>query len=200
MTFISFASFGQADCLCGKLFDDNLQKPDTVIKINSIDSYAMCGYFENDFISEFTVTKCGDENILDFYGATLNYKIKIDADTLKLIDYRFLSNDLNKFEKIPWAIDMYCQSNGQTIHKRRIIFKKNKSIIYSDKFQKEWDDEIKDDWSTNNKLILWTFFISLDNKENFEKYFKNYRDTFRIGGERAEYYNELLKMYDEYRK
>ncbi len=200
MTIIGFASFGQTDCLCGKLYDENLQKPDTIIKINGVESYAICGYFEDDFVSEFTVTKCGDEKILDFYDATLNYKIEVDADTIKLIDYRFLSTDLNKFERIPWAIDMYYHSNGQTIHKRRTIFKRNKSIIYNEKFQKEWDNEIKDNWSTNNKLILWSFFISLDNKENFENYFKNYRDTFQIGGVYAEYYSELLKMYDEYKK
>ena len=101
ITMLSFAALGQTDCFCGKLYDDNPQKPDTIIKIKGVEFYAICGYFENDFISEFTVTKCGDDKILDFYDATLDYKIKVDGDTLKLIDYRFLSNDLINFQRIP---------------------------------------------------------------------------------------------------
>jgi len=196
---ISLTSIGQTNCNCYSLNNKNTQKPDTIIKINGIDSYAICGYFEDGFVSEFTVTECGETQALDFYDATLNYKIKVDGDTLKLIDYRLLFNDSLEFQRIPWAIDMYYLSKGKTTHKRDVVFKKNKEIKYNNDFQNEWDKEIKDNWSTNDKLILWAFYISLDNDEMNEKYFENYRSTFQIGGELAEYYNELSKLYTEYK-
>ncbi len=195
---LSVAALGQANCFCGKLYDDNLQKPDTIIRINGVESYAICGYFEDDFVSEFTVTKCGDEKILDFYDATLNYKIKVDSDTLKLIDYRFLlSRDLSNFVKAPWAIDMYYESRGNTIHERKVVYSEDNLVVLTKDFHKEWENEINKEWSMNDKLTAWTFLISLNNEEFYKKYFENYRDSIQIGGQHAEYYKELKRMYNE---
>lgn len=197
---INLTLIGQNNCKCGKFYDDILQEPDTIIVINNDISFAICGYFENDFVSEFTVTRCGEAEILDFYSAVLKYKITVDKDTLKLIDFRFLLNDLKTYEITPWAIDLYYLNNKKIEHKRRVVYENNLSLNYNSEFQNAWDSEVKSDWSDNQKLIYWAWFISLNNKEVYENYFLNYRKVFKIGGVHAELYKELKIMYNEYKK
>ena len=198
--FINLTLLGQNNCNCGKFYDDILQEPDTIIVINNDISFAICGYFEKGFVSEFTLTRCGETEILDFYGAVLNYKITLDKDTLKLIDFRILSDDLKNYENTPWAIDMYYLNNEEIEHKRRVVYEKNLSLNYNSEFQNVWDNEIKSDWSDNQRLIHWTWLISLNNNEVYENYFLNYRKVFKIGGANAELYSELKRMYIEYKK
>ena len=189
--------FGQSDCLCVD-YKDQTVKPDTVFHLDG-KSLAICnGYFENGFVSEFSIKSCSDNSIDKFYDATLVYKIEVVKDTLYLQDHRFLWNLENqKFEKPIWAIEKFWVENNEFKYDRIVVYQVDKTLELDNEFKNEWESEVKDDWSNNPKLISWTFQLSLADQKIYEKYFKPFRDTFQIGGVNAEYYNELTSMYKE---
>ncbi len=200
--FIHLLSFPEilGQCSCANLYDDELTVPDTLISLNNDYSFAICGYEENGFYSEFTISDCRSKKALKFYSAVHNYKIDIDKDTLKLVDYRFIKFS-NKLEaSIPWAIDYYFGFDGIHKSERRIVYNPLSQNIDEVLFEQSWKNEEKDDWINNQDLILQSFLLALINSNKHEKKFKTFRDTFKIGGANAEYYNELLLMYKEFKE
>jgi hypothetical protein len=198
LLMLSNLIYSQSNCYCGDLYDEINQVPDTIINLNNTPAFAICGYFGKEYISEFTITKCGEKEILKFYDATLTYKIRSSGDTLILIEDKWLPiNNFQEFKRIPWAEDIYYSKEDKVIHERRIIYKAP-FIKISEDFYSEWKNEIKDDWSANHKLIAWTFLLSLNDKKVYDNYFSKYLDVFKLGGANAEYYMTLSKMYKEY--
>lgn len=197
ITWFSTNLFGQINCSCVD-YNNKLVNPDTLFHLGE-KSIAICnGYFENGFVSEFSIKSCDDTSIDRFYDATLEYKFEVVEDTLYLKDYRFLWDFENQiFEKPVWAIEKIWIENKEFKFKRVVVYEADKDLELDKDFITEWEAEIKDDWSDNPKLISWTFQLSLTDKEIYKKYFQNFRDTFQIGGANAEYYNELSRMYNE---
>ena len=185
----------QSQCFCAPYYSEKMETPDTIISISSEVNFAICGWFENDFVSEFTVTKCGQDSILNFYGAVLNYKFHVDGDTLVLTDYRFFIDEKPMF--YPWAVEKYFDNKGNIEHKREIVYKLTGEVSKND-FLQSWSKEIRNDYSVNQELVTKTFLLSLTDTMYYNSYFSNYRDTFQIDGVIAEYYNELSEMYKEY--
>ncbi len=198
--WFSINIFGQSNCVCVD-YNDKQVKPDTVFHLGE-KSLAICnGYYENGFVSEFSIKSCNNNSIDKFYDATLEYKFELVKDTLYLQDHRFLWNfEIQKFEKPIWAIEKFWVENKEFKYDRIVVYQADKTLEIDNDFISEWESEIKDDWSDNPKLISWTFQLSLTDQEIYEKYFKNFRDTFQIDGANAEYYNELNRMYKEKRK
>ena len=186
---------GQNSCSCNNNFEKQGNiKPDTIIELKPNQKLAICGFFDSEFITEFTVIKCNENKFLDFYSAILHYKIEVNKDTLELIDYRILPNSAINFTWTPWAIDQYYFVDSTVKHTRKVIYQIDKSIIPNKEFFNEWNEEPKATWSPNEKLVGWTFLLALNNKDFYYKYFETYRDTFQIGGATAEYYNELNNL------
>lgn len=189
--------FAQGDCKCLNYKGEEIP-PDTVFVLGT-KSIAICeGYYENGFVMEFTLKSCNDSSINNFYEATLEYKVEIENDTLFLYDHRFLWNfDTKKFDRPVWAVEKIWVKNNMLKYERTVVYQASNSLKLDKEFLREWESEIKDDWSDNPKLLSWTFQLSLTDKSIYENYFKNFRDTFQISGVNAEYYNELTKMYNE---
>ena len=85
LTFTLFSTnlISQSTCSCDDL-EQGFEKPDTLFQIGE-KSIAICnGYYENGFVSEFSLIACGDTSISKFYDATLEYKIELANDTLYL--------------------------------------------------------------------------------------------------------------------
>src|SRR5690606_23436151 len=141
-------------------------------------SLAICnGYFENRFVSEFSLKSCEDNSIDIFYDATLQYKFEVKDDTLFLSDYRFLWNfNTQKFDKSIWAKEKFWIEHNDFKHDRVVVYQLSKNLKLDNDFLKEWRSETKNDWSDNPKLISWTFQLSLTNQDIYEKYFVNFRD------------------------
>ena len=196
-TLFSTNLISQSSCSCDEL-EQGFAKPDTLFQIGE-KSIAICnGYYENGFVSEFSLIACGDTSISKFYDATLEYKIELANDTLYLLDFRVLwSFTSQNFEKFIWASEKYWTENSQVMHERTVVYEPQNNSAFENDFKTLWEAETKEHWSDNPKLIAWAFQLSLNHENIYKSYFKSFRDTFQISGANAEYYNELNRMYQE---
>src|SRR5690606_13149024 len=114
--------YGQSNCVCVD-YENQKVKPDTVFHFGE-KSLAICnGYFENGFVSEFSLKSCEDNSIDIFYDATLQYKFEVKDDTLFLSDYRFLWNfNTQKFDKSIWAKEKFWIEHNDFKHDRVVVY------------------------------------------------------------------------------
>lgn len=210
MTFLTFGTaFGQTNkvsCNCPKTQFAGT-KPDTTFYLSNGKTIVLCGYknphTKPTTFSEFILTVCGQDTIIDFWGAVLTCRLKVNKDTLLVDQLEDLPVGKNfKFKEIVWTTEKI-YFNGQKITRKlgvnRQIRKYNQdeiqSVLKAYETAKPGLEASK--MAIANNLFMAT--ISGDNKAR--QYFKEFKSKFGIlGGSFSEEYSDLtamLKLWDK---
>lgn len=181
-------------------------KADSTFHLSNGKTIVLCGYKNPDSkpptFSEFILAVCGQDTIIDFWGAALTCRLKTNKDILLVDQLRNLPTGKNfKFQETIWITEKI-YFNGQKLARKivvnRQIRKYNKDEIQSILKAYETGTAGLDDRKMEiaNKLFVAT--ISGDKKAR--RYFKKFKSKFGIlDGAFAEEYADLtamLKLWD----
>jgi hypothetical protein len=194
-------------CDCARSQYTQSTKADTVYHLSNGKAIALCGYFEpkskKTEFSEFTLTVCGQNRIIDFWGALHTCRIQVKNDTLCVHDLKDLLYGMNiKFQPTIWTTEKIYFSGQKTVRKlvlNRQIQKYNQAEISTvlkafETAKPGFDD---DKLTLANEL----FIASISGNIKAREYFQEYKTKFGIlDGVYQEDYEDLtqmLKLWDK---
>lgn len=149
--------------------------------------------------SEFILSVCGTDTMIDYWDAMTTCRLKIESDTLFLEELRYLptGKDMKPQETV-WTIEKICFDKEKMIRE----FMVNRQIRKYDRNEvqmvlKEYETAAPglddDKMALANKLFLAT--ISGDG--NARQYFREFRTRFgTLDGAFSEEYSDLAAMLD----
>lgn len=176
-------------------------KADTTFSLSNDRTIALCGYKNPDTrpttFSEFVLYVCGQDSIVDFWGATLTCRLKVNKDTLLVEQIENLPTGMNqKFQQTVWTTEKIFFKKGKTSR----LLKVNTGI------QKYTDKEIKliltEFENTKNgydekkmELVYKLFIASISGSKTARQYFQDFGNKFwTLDGADREEYNDLIAM------
>lgn len=180
-------------------------KPDTTFHLSDGKAIVLCGYKNPDSkpatFSEFVLSVCGQDTIIDFWGAVLTCRLKVSKDTLLVDQLQNLPTGKNfKYQETVWATEKIHFSGQKLVRKlmvNRQIRKYNQDEIQTvlknyETAKPELDDSTME---IANKLFIAT--ISGDKKAR--QYFKEFNNKFAtLDGAFKEEYNDLTAMLEQW--
>jgi hypothetical protein len=206
LTFLTLTSvYGQTkktscDCLKTQYAGT---KADTTFYLSNGKTIVLCGYKNPDSkqttFSEFILAVCGQDTIIDFWGAVLTCRLKVNKDTLLIDQLQILPTGTNfKFQETVWTTEKIYFS-GQKIVRKLVVNKQirkyNQNEIQSVLKTYETATPGLDDSKMEiaNKLFVAT--ISGDKKAR--QYFEESKNKFgTLDGAFAEEYSDLTAMLE----
>lgn len=206
LTFLTLTSvYGQTkkvSCDCPKTQYAGT-KADTTFQLSNGKTIVLCGYKNPDSkpttFSEFVLSVCGQDTIIDFWGAVLSCRLKVNKNALLVDELKNLPTGANlKYQETVWTTEKIYFSGQKVVRKlvvNRQIRKYNQdeiqSVLKSYEKAKPGLDDSK--MEIANKLFIAT--ISGDNKAR--QYFKEYKGKFgTLDGAFAEEYSDLTAMLE----
>ena len=176
-------------------------KADTTFNLSNGKTIVLCGYKNPDSnpttFSEFILSVCGQDTIIDFWGAVLTCRLKVHKDTLLVDQLENLPTGKNfKYQETVWTTEKI-YFRGQKVDRKfvanRQIRKYNqdeiKAVLKTYETAKYGLDDNK--MEIANKLFIAT--ISGDKKAR--QYFKEFKNKFgTLDGAFAEEYSDLTAM------
>lgn len=210
LTVLTFSSaFGQTQkisCDCPKTQFAGT-KADTTFYLSNGRTIVLCGIknpkSKPTNYSEFVLAACGQDTIIDFWGAVLTCSLRVNKDTLLVDQLQNLPNGENfNYRETVWTTEKIYFSGQRVLRKllvNRQIRKYTKAetltVLKSYESAKPGLDDSK--MEIANKLFIAT--ISGDKKGR--QYFKEFKTRFGpMDGAFAEEYNDLtamLKLWDK---
>ena len=204
LTFLTLTSlYGQTkkvSCDCPKTQYAGT-KADTTFHLSNGKTIVLCGYKNPDSkpatFSEFILSVCEQDTIIDFWGAVLTCRLKVNKDTLLVDQLQNLPTGTNfKFQETVWTTEKLYFSGQKIVRKlivNRQIRKYNQdeiqSVLKSYETAKYGLNDSK--MEIANKLFIAT--ISDDKKAR--QYFKEFKNKFgALDGAFAEEYSDLTAM------
>ncbi|WP_146047030.1 hypothetical protein [Flavobacterium croceum] len=189
------------NCSCAKN-DFTETKSDTIYKLSNGKSIALCGFrnVENNPVdfSEFVLSVCGENKIIDFWDATQNCNLRVSKDTLFVEELINLPTKENRnYETNIWGIDKIYFVKDKVIKKHLL----NKNIRkYSEKeISKTLEEYENANQKLNNEkmeLVNRLFIASISENKNARKYFYEFNGKYELDGAFAEEYNDLKSMLE----
>jgi len=183
-------------------------KADTIFYLSNGKSIVLCGYKDpaskSTTYSEFVLAVCGQDTIIDFWGAVLNCRLKVNKDTLLIDQIERLPTGKNfKFQNTVWTTEKIYFSKQKMIRElvvNRQITKYNqneiKHVLKSYKSGKPGLDDSKMELA--NKL----FIATISGNKTARQYFKEFKTKFgTLDGAFSEEYSDLtamLKLWDKF--
>ena len=210
LTFLTLTSvFGQtkkASCDCPKTQFAGI-KADTTFHLSNGKTIVLCGYKNPNSkpttFSEFILSVCGQDTIIDFWGAVLTCRLKVNKDTLLVDQLQNLPTGKNfKYQETVWTTEKIYFS-GQKVVRKLVVNRKIKkynqdeiqSVLKTYEIAKPGLDDSK--MEIANKLFIAT--ISGDKKAR--QYFKEFKNKFgTLDGAFAEEYSDLTAMLELWHK
>ena len=176
-------------------------KADTTFYLSNGKTIVLCGYKNpesnpTDF-SEFILFVCGQDTIIDFWGAVLTCRLKVSRDTLLVQQIVNLPIGKNlKYQMTVWTIEKIYFIGQKTLRKlvvNRQIPKYNqyeiKEVLKLYETAKSGLDETK--MAIVNKL----FIATISGDKTSRQYFKEFKTKFgTLDGAFAEEYSDLTAM------
>lgn len=189
-------------CLCidgiGSSFND---KPIENFNFKNGQSLIICGFEENDLISEFNVIDCSSEKSISEYSALQSCSYEFKNDTLKVFELKLLPSGKNwkwQFEKI--SVETFTLNNNKIIKiPPKPIF--NVNIQISDFEQNEFINDIilnKDngmqyDWEWEEIIGKLEFLALMKNGKALDILLNLEKITnYQLDGAFKEQYNEAI--------
>ena len=182
-------------------------KADETFNLSNGKTIVLCGYKNRGSnpttFSEFILSVCGQDTIIDFWGAVLTCRLKVHKDTLLIAQLENLPTGKNfKYQENVWKTEKIYFRGQKVVRKiipNRQIRKYNqneiKAVLKIYETAKYGLDDNK--MEIANKLFIAT--ISGDKKAR--QYFKEFKNKFgTLDGEFAEEYSDLtamLKLWDK---
>jgi len=206
LTFLTLSSvFGQmkkTSCDCPKTQFAGT-KADTAFYLSNGKKIVLCGYKNPDSnpttFSEFVLAVCGQDTIIDFWGAVLTCRLKVNKDTLLVDQLQNLPTGKNfKFQETVWTTEKIYFSEQKIVRKlvinrqiRKYSQDEIQSVLKIYETAKTGLDDSK--MEIANKLFIAT--ISGDKKAR--QYFKEFKSKFgTLDGAFAEEYSDLTAMLE----
>lgn len=182
-------------------------RPDTAFHFSNGSTVILCGYQHEGgspaIFSEFILSVCGEDEIIDFWDAMLTCRLRFDKDTLFVEDIRPLpTGEQLAYEEHVWTTEQIYFRGGEIVRQLQInsqIRKYDRSEIQMVLEQYETAAPGLDDakMTLANKLFLAA--ISGDKKAR--QYFLAFRTRFgTLDGAFSEEYSDLaamLELWDE---
>ena len=176
-------------------------KPDTTFSFSDNHKIILCGYKEVEdnetYFSEFILQVCGQDSIIDFWGAIQTCRLSFNHDTLAVIEIKNLPTGIGRAYKLTdWGIEKIYFSNARPARSfvvNRSIRKYSKSEIR--KTLKEF--ETAKTGLDDNKIELANrlFISAISGNKTARKYFKEFETKFgELDGAFAEEYHDLQAM------
>ncbi|MFD2203862.1 hypothetical protein [Shivajiella indica] len=178
-------------------------KPDTTFRLSNGKTIILCGYKNPESkpttYSEFILSVCGQDTIIDFWGAVLTCRLRVNKDTLLVDQLQYLPTGTNfKFQETVWTTEKLHFSGQKIVRElvvNRQIRKYNQdeiqSVLKSYETAKLGLDDSKMELA--NKLFIAT--ISGDKKAR--QYFKEFKSKFgTLDGAFSEEYSDLVAMLE----
>ncbi|MEO6883859.1 MAG: hypothetical protein ABI199_07525 [Bacteroidia bacterium] len=178
-------------------------KADTTFYLSNGKAIALCGYKNTDSkpttFSEFILSVCGQDTIIDFWDAELSCRLKINKDTLLVDELQNLPIGKNfKFQEIVWTTEKI-YFNGQKVIRKLLVNRqigqydetKIHSVLKAYETAKPGLDDSK--MVIANKL----FIATISGNPKARQYFKEFKNKFGIlDGAFAEEYSDLTAMLE----
>lgn len=182
-------------------------EPDTAFNFSNGSKLLLCGYSESregkKIYSEFVLSDCGNDSIIDFWSAVEEYEILFGQDTLQLHKVELLAiGNERELIREKWLTEYFYYDSG----KLQRIKKLNPKIKYS---QSQIDQSLKEyeltHWKTQiegseeyteekmelaNRLLI----AAVSGSEQAEQFFKEFDSKFKPDGAYAEWYHEMADM------
>ena len=183
-------------------------QPETLFKFSNEKTIALCGNAINKgadkIFSEFVLSVCGQEKIIDFWDAMTFCKVKAEKDTIIIEELKYLATGVNQeIKPTIWTFEKVYFNSG--VIERKITINKNirkyglheiESVI------KEY--EISGGGIDDRKMLISDklFIATISGDKKARKYFYEFKNKFGpLDGAFAEQYEELtamLKIWDKH--
>ncbi|MFN5416524.1 MAG: hypothetical protein ACK5B9_05665 [Flavobacteriia bacterium] len=189
----------QNNCNCPKN-EFSLTKSDTIFLLSNNKKIALCGYRNPDSnsvnYSEFVLSVCGEDKIIDYWDATQTCFLRINSDTLIVENLIHLPSGKGRiYETVTWAYDkiFFIQNKVVKLFSANDNIRKyNKNEIQSTLKEFENADGKLDD--SKIELANRLFMCVISGNQIAKKYFKEFKTKFVLDGAFAEEYKELEAM------
>lgn len=204
LTFLTLTSvFGQTkktSCNCPKTQFAGT-KADTVFHLSNSKTIVLCGYKNPESkpttFSEFVLSVCGQDTIIDFWGAVLTCRLKVNKDTLFVDELQTLPTGRNfKYQETVWTTEKIYFSGQKVIRK----------LVVNRQIRKYTENEIQTVLKTyetaksgldDNKMVLANnlFIATISDNKKAKQYFKEFNNKFGVlDGAFKEEYSALTAM------
>lgn len=178
-------------------------KADTTFYLSNGKTIVLCGYKNSDSkpttFSEFMLSVCGQDTIIDFWGAVLTCRLKVSKDTLLIDQLQNLPTGKNfKFQETTWTREKV-YFNGQELVRKlvvnRQIGKYNQDEIQSVLKTYETAKPGLDD--SKMELASKLFIATISGDKKAIQYFKEFKNKFgTLDGAFSEEYIDLTAMLE----
>lgn len=178
-------------------------KADTTFHLSNGKTIVLCGYKDTDIqptaFSEFILSVCGQDTIIDFWGAVLTCRLKVNKDTLLVDELQNLPTGMNfKYQETVWTTDKIYFSDQKIVRKllvnrqiRKYDQDEIQSVLKSYKTAKSGLDDEK--MVIANKL----FIATISGNKKARRYFKEFKNKFgTLDGAYSEEYSDLTAMLE----
>ena len=210
LIFIPVIAFGQnksANCNCPAPYS-NL-KAERTFQLTPQHSIALCGYTDTETIkgkklySEFTLSVCGNNKAIDFWGAIITCNVKTSNDTLIVETFRNLPvGKAMHYRQTVWRIECFWFEHN--ILKRNSIVspglpKYTIAQIANVLNLYNHTPNLNEDKTTElaDKLLI----SALSGNKTAESYLNNFRNKFtHLDGVNLEDYDAIIRIYDLWKK
>ena len=205
--FLSAAVFGQtntASCDC-PITEYAGTTADEIFQLSNGKTIVLCGYKNPDSkpasFSEFILAVCGQDTIIDFWGAVLTCRLNVNKDTLLVNQLQNLPTGKNfEVEETVWTTEKIYFSGQKLVRKivvNRQIRKYSQNeielVLKSYETAKPGLNDSK--MEIANKL----FIAAISGNNKARQYFKEFEHTFEpLDGAFAEEYSDLSVMLEQW--
>jgi hypothetical protein len=202
-----YCQTNNSTCDCAKSQYTQSTKADTLYHLSNGKTIALCGYLDSKSkkteFSEFTLTVCGQNKIIDFWSAVHTCRIQVKNDTLFVHDLKDLLYGMNiKFQPTIWTTEKIYFSGQKTVRKlvlNRQIQKYNQSeistVLKAFEMAKPGFDD--DKLTLANELFIASVSGSLKARDYFQEYKTKFGILDGIYQEEYEDLTGMLKLWDK---
>ncbi|RDV14670.1 hypothetical protein DXT99_13465 [Pontibacter diazotrophicus] len=205
------ASEGGCDkCAASKFVES---EPDTSFIFSNGSKLLICGYPElregRKIYSEFVLSECGKDSIIDFWSAVEEYEIRYKQDTLQLQKLELLALGNNReFVKKKWLTEYFYYENGKLEREKKL----NSEVKYSQsQVEQSLQEYESTQWQkqsgateeyTENKMRLANSLMiaAASGSEKADVYFKEFKSKFQPDGAYLEWYEQMVGLLESAKK
>lgn len=176
-------------------------KADTTFYLSNGKTIVLCGNKNPDSkpttFSEFILAVCGQDTIIDFWGAVMTCRLKVKKDSLLVVQLQNLPTGKNfKFQETIWTTEKIYFSGQKLVRKlevnsqiRKYSLGEIQSVLKTYETATPGLDESK--MEIANKL----FIATISGDKIARQYFKEFKNKFGpLDGAFAEEYSHLAAM------
>lgn len=195
-----------AECNCPENQYTDSER-DTLFSLSDGERIALCGYQLPDakprLYSEFILTRCATDEIIDFWDATRTCRLEVDNDSLKVYELAYFAiGDSLKLREATWTTERLFYQDNELI--RKLNVNRDLGSYTLNEIQQVLNEyETSDSELTEAKMELLNrlFMASISGSDEARRYFEEFRDKFNVpdGANSQEYRNleEMLTLWDD---